>query len=119
MMLTLFGCGNVATPEAAAHSASLFQTGWFVESLLTQTLIIHIIRTNRIPLIQSMASWQLAVTSAVIILVGIALPYSPIGRDLGFTPLPALYWPMLALILAGYFALTQCVKMWLLRKKWI
>lgn len=119
VMLTLFKCANVSTPEAAAQSASLFQTGWFVESLLTQTLIIHIIRTNRIPLIQSMASWQLVVTSAIIILIGIGLPFSPIGRDLGFTALPALYWPILALILFGYFALTQGVKMWLLKKKWI
>ena len=53
MMLYVFNCWNISTPEAAAHSASLFQTGWFVESLLTQTLIIHVIRTNKIPFLQS------------------------------------------------------------------
>ena len=59
MMLYVFNCWNVSTPEAAAHSASLFQTGWFVESLLTQTLIIHVIRTNQIPFLQSRSSWPL------------------------------------------------------------
>ena len=76
--------------------ASLFQTGWFVESLLTQTLIIHIIRTNRIPFLQSWASWPLIVTTAVIMVLGAWLPFSPIGPAFGFTPLPPLYWPLLA-----------------------
>ncbi len=64
MMLYVFNCWDVSTPEAAAHSASLFQTGWFVESLLTQTLIIHIIRTNKIPFLQSRSSWPLLVMTS-------------------------------------------------------
>ena len=60
-----------------AKQRSLFQTGWFVESLLTQTLIIHIIRTNRIPFLQSRASWPLMVTTAIIMAVGVWLPSSP------------------------------------------
>jgi Mg2+-importing ATPase len=119
IMLSVFHCWNVTTPEAAAHSASLFQTGWFVESLLTQTLIIHVIRTNRIPFVQSRASWPLIVTSACILGIGIAIPSSPLGDYLGFTPLPALYWPLLALTLLSYVILTQLVKTWLLRMKWI
>jgi Mg2+-importing ATPase len=119
MMLYLFNCWNTSTLEAAAHSESLFQTGWFVESLLTQTLIIHIIRTNRIPFLQSRPSWPLLVTSAVIMAIGIAIPFTPLGSYLGFTPLPSLYWPLLALSLLCYAALTQFVKMWLLQKKWI
>lgn len=119
MMLYVFHCWNVSTPEAAANSASLFQTGWFVESLLTQTLIIHVIRTNRIPFLQSRASWPLIVTSASILGIGIAIPSSPLGGYLGFTPLPALYWPLLALTLLSYVVLTQLVKTWLLRMKWI
>jgi P-type Mg2+ transporter len=118
-MLYLFGCWDVSTTEAVARSTSLFQTGWFVESLLTQTIIIHVIRTNRIPFLQNMASWPLVAMSSVIMLIGIGLPYSPVGSDLGFTPLPGLYWPLLALTLVCYVALTQSVKMWLLRKKWI
>lgn len=119
MMLFFFGCWDVSTPEALAHSSSLFQTGWFVESLLTQTLIIHIIRTNRIPFLQSRASWPLMVTTAIIMMFGMWLPSSPIGPWLGFTPLPPLYWPLLVLTLGCYVLLTQGVKMWLIRRKWI
>ena len=96
--------------------ATLFQTGWFVESLLTQTLIIHIIRTNRIPFIQSRASWPLIVTTALIMACGIAIPYSPLRGYLGMESLPALYWPLLALTLLAYAVLAQGVKIWLLAK---
>ena len=112
MMLYLFNGWDPA-------NASLFQTGWFVESLLTQTLIIHVIRTNRIPFLQSRASWPLMVTTAIIMAIGAWLPSSPIGPWLGFTPLPLLYWPLLALTLFCYVLLTQGVKMWLIRKAWI
>jgi P-type Mg2+ transporter len=119
IMLYVFGCWNTSTPELTAQSASLFQTGWFVESLLTQTLIIHIIRTNKIPFLQSRSSWPLAVMSAVVVMVGIGLPFSPLGKYLGFSPLPALYWPLLGVTLLGYGVLTQLMKSWLLKKCWI
>ena len=119
MMLYIFNCWNTTTPEAAAYSASLFQTGWFVESLLTQTLIIHIIRTNKIPFLQSRPSWPLLVMSSIITVIGIAIPFSLPGEYLGFTPLPLLFWPLLALTLVCYVVVTQLVKMWLLRKCWI
>lgn len=119
MMLYIFNCWDTSTPEAAAHSESLFQTGWFVESLLTQTLIIHVIRTNRIPFLQSQPSWPLIATSVVIMAIGIALPFTHLGSYLGFTAPPALYWPLLGLTLLCYVVLTQSVKMWLLRRKWI
>lgn len=119
MMLYVFNCWNTSTPEAAAHSASLFQTGWFVESLLTQTIIIHIIRTNKIPFLQSRASWPLMVMTVTIMGLGIALPYTDLGTYLGFTPLPLLYWPLLAITLLSYITLTQLVKTWLLRRHYI
>ncbi|MCE9527532.1 MAG: magnesium-translocating P-type ATPase [Planctomycetales bacterium] len=119
IMLYVFNCWDVSTPEVAAHSACLFQTGWFVESLLTQTLIIHIIRTNKIPFLQSRASWPLLVTSTIIMMVGVAIPFTPLGDYLGFTTLPPLYWPLLAISVLGYVALTQVVKMWLFSRKWI
>src|SRR4029453_9845218 len=100
IMLFLFGCWDPGR-------ASLFQTGWFVESLLTQTLIIHVIRTNRIPFLQSRASLALMVTTAAIMLVGLWLPASPLGPTLGLTHLPNLYWPLLAVTLLAYVALTQ------------
>ena len=119
MMLYIFKCWNVSTPSAAAHSASLFQTGWFVESLLTQTIIIHIIRTKKIPFLQSRPSWPLMVMSVCIMAVGIALPLTPLGAYLGFTALPPLYWPLLVLTLLCYVLLTQGVKTWLARHRWI
>jgi Mg2+-importing ATPase len=135
MMWFLFKCGNlglVPPPEVATHfihagaagpdytyAAALFQTGWFVESLLTQTLIIHVIRTNKLPFIQSRASWQLIITTGAIMLVGMWLPSSPIGPWLGFVPLPIQYWPLLLLTLLSYVALTQGVKVWLIRRNWI
>ena len=102
-----------------AYRMCLFQTGWFVESLLTQTLIIHVIRTNRIPFLQSWASWPLIVTTAVIMLVGAVLPFSPLGPAFGFTPLPLMYWPLLVATLLGYVLLTQVVKTWLFRMGWV
>jgi Mg2+-importing ATPase len=103
------------TPE----QASLFQTGWFVESLMTQTLIIHVIRTNRIAFLQSWASWPLLVTTGLIMAVGAWLPFSPLAKFLGFTPLPPAFWPFLAATLLAYMLLTHVVKTWLLRKRWI
>jgi Mg2+-importing ATPase len=94
----------------------LFHTGWFVESLFTQTLIIHVIRTNRIPFLQSRASLPLVLTSVVIVAVGAWLPFSPLASTLGFVPLPPLYWLFLAGMLACYVVLTQLVKTWFVRR---
>jgi Mg2+-importing ATPase len=101
-----------------AHAA-LFQTGWFVESLMTQTLIIHVIRTNRIPFVQSRASTPLIATTIAIMIVGVLLPISPVAPYLGFVPLPGLYWPILVLTLLLYMALTQLAKVALRRRGWI
>lgn len=132
IMLFVFKCYNlglVPPPGASMHfsgattpddtyAAALFQTGWFVESLLTQTLIIHIIRTNRIPFLQSQASWPMITTTALVMMVGMWLPISPLGSWLGFTPLPPLYWLLLMATLFCYALLTQGVKTWLIRKAW-
>ena len=94
----------------------MFQTGWFVESLFTQTLIIHVIRTNKIPFIQSRASWPLILTSLIIVAGGAVLTVSPLAGALGFVPLPPLYWLYLTLMLLAYALLTQLVKTWFVRK---
>jgi P-type Mg2+ transporter len=107
MMLTIFNCWD---------NPALFHTGWFVESLFTQTLIIHVIRTNKIPFIQSRASWPLILTSMIIVTFGAWLTVSPLANTLGFVPLPPLYWPYLALMLLGYAILTQVVKTWFIRR---
>lgn len=118
-MLREFGCSDVSSPEVAARSQSIFQTGWFVESLLTQTLIIHVIRTNKIPFLQSRPSTLLLVMSLTIVLLGIVVPYSPLGHYLGFSVLPPMYWPFLVGTLLCYMVLTQAVKTWLLARHWI
>ena len=112
VMLYLFKCWDPSR-------APLFQTGWFVESLMTQTLIIHIIRTNKIPFLQSRASWSLILTTLAIMAFGAWLPYSPLASSLGLAHLPPLYWPILMLTLLAYAGLTQSVKVWLLWRKWI
>jgi Mg2+-importing ATPase len=101
----------------AWSNPSLFQTGWFVESLLTQTLIIHIIRTAKIPFLQSRASAPLMITSLLICMIGIALPFLPwFQRALHFTPLPQLYWAFIAGFLLSYAILTHLVKTWFVRR---
>jgi Mg2+-importing ATPase len=133
MMWFVFKCSNLsltapaglaerfanATGPNDTYAAALFHTGWFVESLMTQTLIVHVIRTNLIPFIQSRASWQLTMTTLLIMAVGAYLPTSPLASFLGFVPLPPLYWLLLLVTLVCYVGLTQVVKAWLLKKSWI
>ncbi len=109
VMLWVFNCWDPTR-------ASVFQTGWFVESLMTQTLIIHVIRTDKIPFIQSRASWPLTLTSLAVISFGVWLPYSPLAFALGLTELPPMYWPILLLTLVACLSVTQLVKVWLLRR---
>ncbi|CAN1211072.1 magnesium-translocating P-type ATPase [Tumidithrix helvetica PCC 7403] len=97
------------------HQA-LFQTGWFVESLMTQTLIVHVIRTAKVPFFQSRASLPMLMITATVMGVGMYLPFSPLATSLGFVPLPAVYFLWLALILTCYCVLTQFVKTWFIKK---
>lgn len=100
----------------AWNNPALFHTGWFVESLFSQTLIIHVIRTNRIPFIQSRASWSLIATSLVILVIGAGLTISPLADTLGFVALPPLYWLYLLSMIILYVALTQIVKTWFFKR---
>lgn len=90
--------------------SAVFQTGWFVESLLSQTLIVHVIRTRKIPFIQSRPSRWLLATTLGVCLIAIALPYTVIGESFNMHPLPAVYWVSLAIILPCYLLLTQWIK---------
>lgn len=107
LMLYVFDC---------RHNPALFRTGWFMESLFTQTLIIHIIRTNKIPFFESRASWPLTATSLAIVIFGAWLPVSPLAGTLGFVPLPGLFWLYLAAMLLGYAVLTQGMKTWFIHR---
>ncbi|GAM19242.1 hypothetical protein SAMD00019534_024170 [Acytostelium subglobosum LB1] len=88
-----------------------FQTGWFLEGMTTQLLIVHMIRTEKIPFIQRWSSWQLLVNTAWILALGIAIPYTPIGTKLlNMVNIPANYFPGFAGAIVGYFVITQLVK---------
>jgi Mg2+-importing ATPase len=95
---------------------ALFHTGWFVESLMTQTMIVHIIRTARIPFLQSNPAPFMAMVTALVMAIGIAIPYTPIGAALGMVALPPVYFAWLVAILLSYCALTQLVKSWYVRR---
>ncbi|MCX5155660.1 magnesium-translocating P-type ATPase [Streptomyces sp. NPDC054949] len=95
---------------------ALFQSGWFIEGLLSQTLIVHMIRTRKIPFIQSRASWPVMVMTVLAVLTGLWLPFSPLAGSLGFVALPAGYFPWLIGVLLAYCTLTQVVKTWYIRR---
>jgi P-type Mg2+ transporter len=109
LMWFVFGATSV-------DNQALFQTGWFVESLMTQTLIVHVIRTAKVPFFQSRASLPMLLITATVMAVAMYLPFSPIAPSLGFVPLPAVYFLWLAGILTCYYVLTQFVKTWFIKK---
>ncbi len=120
LMWWVFSCANFGrsgTSEAMnTYYEKLFHTGWFVESLLTQTLIVHIIRTHRIPFVQSRPSAALVLTTLVVMSIGVWLPFSPMANYLGFVALPKAYWMWLVMFLAAYCVLTHNVKAWFHRR---
>lgn len=114
VMWYVFGCQSV-------EHQTLFQSGWFIEGLLSQTLIVHMIRTRKIPFIQSCASWQVTGLTLLIMAIGILIPFSPFGHSIGLEPLPLSYFPWLVGILLCYCMLTQFIKNWYIHKfvKWL
>lgn len=97
-------------------SEPLFHTGWFVESLATQTLVLFVIRTAGNPL-RSRPSLPLAITTCLIVMLGIVLPFTPFAASLGFVPLPGLYFLFLTGMTLTYLLLVEVVKRWVMRKK--
>lgn len=98
------------------EAQAFFQSGWFVEGLLSQTLIVHLIRTRKIPFIESRAAWPMLLTTASVMLAGILLPLSPLGSYFKFVSLPLAYFPWLAAMLLAYMVLTQLMKNWYARR---
>lgn len=101
--------------NSPAHQ-SLFQSGWFIEGLLSQTLIVHMIRTRKIPFVQSWAATPVVALTSLIMLLGIAIPFSPLAHILNLQALPLVYFPWLIGILVAYCLLTQLVKNWFINK---
>ncbi len=120
LMLFVFGCITYVaagtSPDMKVYDEELFHTGWFVESILTQTLIVHVIRTRKIPFIQSRASPVMLFFTLLIMAVAAALPYSPLAHTLGFVALPAVYWAWIGGFLVAYCVLTHIVKSWFFRR---
>jgi Mg2+-importing ATPase len=96
-------------------SEGLFQTGWFVESLATQTLVLFVIRTAGNPF-RSRPSRPLAVTTVLVVLIGVVVPFTPLAATLGFVPLPATYFVFLGGVTVTYLALVEVVKRRLMRR---
>ncbi len=103
VMWCVFKCQG---PETEA----LFQSGWFVEGLLSQTLIVHMIRTRKVPFVQSCASWPVMLMTFSIMAIGICVPFTSFGSSIGLVPLPWSYFPWLVCILLSYCILTQWLK---------
>lgn len=105
----------------SVENQALFQSGWFMEGLISQTLIVHMIRTRKIPFIQSMATFPLVISTILIILFGLYLPYSSFASAVGLVPLPHSYFLWLAATLLSYCVLVQLVKVWYIRrfKTWL
>ncbi|WP_322881550.1 magnesium-translocating P-type ATPase [Pandoraea sputorum] len=108
-VLTFVAMWHLFGANSAEHQ-TLFQSGWFVEGLLSQTLIVHLIRTRRLPFIQSRAAWPLLLMTGAVMLIGIMLPLSPFAETFKMQALPLAYFPMLAAILLAYAVLTQLMK---------
>jgi P-type Mg2+ transporter len=120
LMLYFFKCilfKSASTPtDVKAHLECLFHTGWFVESIFTQTVIVYIIRTNKIPFLQSRPSPGLLMSTLGMLAVGAFLPYSPFATYLGLVPLPLIYWAWIAGFLACYSVMTHFAKTWFNRR---
>lgn len=101
--------------NSPAHQ-DFFQTGWFIESLLSQTLIVHMIRTRKIPFIQSWAAAPVVALTSLIMVIGIALPFTPLAHAFKLVPMPLGFFPWLFGILFSYCLLTQLIKNWFIRK---
>ena len=114
VMWNVFGCNSI-------ERQMLFQSGWFIEGLLSQTLIVHMIRTKKIPFFQSCASWQVTGLTFLIMVIGIIIPFTSLGASIGLMPLPMSYFPWLVGILFSYCILTQMVKNWYIKRfvKWL
>ncbi len=110
--------GHYAALDAAGQAkfVGLFQAGWFVESLWTQTMAIHMVRSPKLPFIQSRASWQVTILSVLGVAAGTIVPYTPLGTALDMKPLPLEYYPFLIATILLYMAILTVVKKLFIRK---
>ena len=105
----------VFAANSVEHQA-LFQSGWFIEGLLSQTLVVHMLRTQKIPFIQSTAALPVLLTTGLVMAIGIYIPFSPLGALVGLQPLPWQYFPWLAGTLISYCVVAQMMKQFYIRR---
>ena len=101
---------SLTDPASRALYVSIFQTGWFVESMWSQALVIHMLRTPKLPFVQSRAAAPVTLLTLAGSCAVTVIPFTPLGSALGFTALPAAYFLWLAAIVAGYMLLATAVK---------
>lgn len=106
---------HVFAANSVEHQA-LFQSGWFIEGLLSQTLVVHMLRTRKIPFIQSRAALPVIVATGLVMVLGISIPFSPLGHAVGLVPLPWSYFPWLVATLCGYCVVAQGMKRFYIRR---
>ena len=94
----------------SVDQAALFQSGWFIESIISQTLIVHLLRTRKLPFLQSRASAPLLIATGIVCVFGLILPFTGIGAAVGLVPLPWSYFPWLIGTLATYCVVVQLAK---------
>jgi len=104
----------------SVEMAALFQSGWFIEGLLSQTLVVHMLRTRKIPFIQSTAALPVMLATGLVMALGIYVPFSPLGSMVGLVPLPWEYFPWLVGTLLSYCVVAQTMKTLYIRrfKQW-
>ncbi|MDN7671182.1 magnesium-translocating P-type ATPase [Burkholderia oklahomensis] len=120
LMWTVFGAGALYHAQGGAGGQLVMNSGWFVESLVSQTIVVHLLRTRKIPFLQSTASLPVLMSTTIAIAIGCWLPFSPFSEALGFIRLPGSYWLWLIATMAGYIMLAQIVKTLYVRryKQW-
>lgn len=107
--------GATSGPERQQF-IQLFNSGWFVESLWTQTLVLHVLRTEKIPFIQSRASGVVTLVTSIALLFGSVLPFTGLGKSLQLTALPVSFWFLLVVTCVAYIMLVTVVKRWYIKK---
>ncbi|WP_080424089.1 magnesium-translocating P-type ATPase [Burkholderia ubonensis] len=110
LMWTVFGAGALYHLHGGASGQVVMNSGWFIESLVSQTLVVHLLRTQKIPFLQSTAALPVLLSTVTAIAIGCWLPFSPFADALGFMHLPGSYWLWLAATMVGYILLAQAVK---------
>lgn len=110
LLWTVFGAGAAYYSAGGDAGQNIMNTGWFIESLISQTLVVHMLRTRKIPFLQSTASLPVLLSTALAICTGCILPYTPLAASLGFVHLPLTFFLWMVVTMVAYMCLSQWVK---------